>query len=95
MNGEKNIFVAGDVAGIDEEKTAQNAERQAEVVVKNICALEKENELEKYQSKKTPLIISIGKNCGIYSHGDFVFTGFIPGLMKSKIEWLEMWKKRR
>ncbi|MCA9485849.1 MAG: FAD-dependent oxidoreductase, partial [Nanoarchaeota archaeon] len=34
--GTKHIFAAGDITGINEEKTAQNAERQAETIIHNI-----------------------------------------------------------
>ncbi len=95
LEGRKNIFVAGDVAGVDEEKTAQNAERQGSVIVKNICALEKITDLKEYISKKTPMIISLGKYNGIYHHGNFVMCGIIPALMKSMVEKWEMIKKRK
>jgi|SRR3989344_3592038 len=94
LEGEKGIFAVGDVNDRMEEKTAQNAERQAKIAVKNICALEHEKSLEKYHSKKTPLVISLGRWNGIYSQGSFVFTGLIPGLMKRIIEWKEMIKLR-
>ncbi|MBS3099273.1 FAD-dependent oxidoreductase [Candidatus Pacearchaeota archaeon] len=93
--GKKNIFACGDVSDINEEKTAQNAERQADVVYHNICNLEKGKKLCEYKSKITPLVISLGKNKGIFSKRDFVMTGFVPALMKSWIEKWEMYKKRR
>ena len=74
-------------------KTARNAKRQAEIVIKNIYALERNKKLLVYTCKKTPLVISLGKYNGIYSHGKFVFTGVIPALMKALIEKWEMWKK--
>lgn len=94
LTGEKNIFVAGDVNDRLEEKTAQNTERQAEVIVKNIIAFESNNELNQYHSKKTPLVISLGKYNGILDSGNFVLTGFIPALLKFFIEKREMWKLR-
>ena len=94
MHGSKNIFAAGDVAGIDEEKTAQNAERQGKVVAGNIVALEKGGELIKYESKKTPMVISLGKWRGIFTFGNFAISGVIPALMKRFIEKREMWKRR-
>ena len=94
LHGEKYIFAAGDITNCLEEKTAQNAERQEEVVVKNIYALERNKKLSVYACKKTPLVISLGKYNGIYSHGKFVIWGKIPALMKFLIEKREMWKKR-
>ncbi len=95
LTGCDNIFVAGDVNNCDEEKTAQNAERQARIVVKNICVLDKGGKLHEYKTKVTPLVISLGKYNGIFSGEGFVFAGIVPALMKSLIEKWEMWKKRR
>jgi apoptosis-inducing factor 2 len=44
VEGHKNIFAAGDITAINEEKTAQSAEKQAAVVSENIINLE-ENKL--------------------------------------------------
>jgi len=93
--GEKNIFTIGDVGDRVEEKTAQNAKRQADVMVKNICSLEKGRKLKIYKPKSTPLIISLGKNTAIFCGKKIIFTGFIPALMKGWIEKWEMWKKRQ
>ena len=94
LEGYDNIFAVGDVSNRAEEKTAQNAERQARVVVKNIFALEKNGNLIQYHSKRTPLVISLGKCNGILSFGNFVLTGFIPALLKLFIEKREMRKLR-
>jgi len=93
--GKKNIFVAGDITDRLEEKTAQNAERQAKIVVKNIIALENKNNLVSYRSKKTHLVISLGKYNGILDLVNFVLTGFIPALLKSFIEIKEMRKLKQ
>lgn len=93
--GEKNIFAAGDITDRLEEKTAQNAERQAMIIVKNIIALENKEDLFQYHSKKTPLVISLGKYNGIIDLGDFVLTGIISALLKSFIEWREMYRLKK
>ena len=93
LKNRENIFVCGDVAGVKEEKTAQNAERQAAVVVKNIFALENGLPLKNYQIKQNFLVISLGKYRGILSRGNFVLTGVVPALMKFLIEKKEMVKK--
>ncbi len=92
--GTKNIFAAGDVTDRVEEKTAQNAQRQARIVVRNVFALEQGARLSAYHSKKTPLVISLGPYNGIFAHTSFTLTGFIPGMMKGAIERWQMWKKR-
>lgn len=89
---EKNIFVAGDLTAISEEKTAQNAEHQASVVVHNICNLEHNKPLKAYNVINRPMVVSLGKYSGIFTYGSFVFTGIIPALLKSFIEFKEMKK---
>lgn len=93
--GHSHIFAAGDITGIAEEKTAQNAEKQAEVVVRNIYHLEKKQPLESYHSKPRVMVISLGKWKGILVYKNFVLTGIIPGLLKRLIEWKTMRKYRR
>ncbi len=90
LEGTKNIFAAGDVNSTGIEKTAQNAKIQAQLVVKNIRALEKKRKLKEYNQYKTPLVISLGKWNGIFESNKFVFTGLVPGIMKSIIELKEM-----
>ena len=92
VEGYNNIFAAGDITNRTEEKTAQNAGRQARIMVKNIFAWEKKGNLIQYHSKRTPLVISLGKYNGILDTGKFVLTGLIPGLLKSLIEKREMWR---
>lgn len=94
MDGFENIFVAGDVTDVKEEKTAQNADNHGELISENILRLEKGKPLKKYKHKKTPLLISLGKIKGIFEHKNFVLTGFFPGVFKGFVEWLEMRKFR-
>ena len=91
--GHKNIFAVGDVNNVLQENTAQNAERQAKFAVRNILALDNKEKLVKYESKKTALVISLGKHDGIFEYKDFVFGGFIPSIMKVLIEKWVMWTK--
>ena len=88
VEGEDNMFAVGDITGIKEEKTAQNAELQGEVVAENIKRLERGEELKKYKSGKRAIVVSLGSKEGIVEYGNFVIGGFIGGLMK----WLtEKW----
>lgn len=93
VHGRENIFAAGDVDAVNEEKTAQNAEWQAKLVLKNILALDSGNPLESYKSRKTPQVISLGKYRGVFEFRRFVLTGWIPALMKWGIRVKEMWKR--
>tara|TARA_Y100000034_G_scaffold137001_1_gene218235 strand:+ start:9065 stop:10108 length:1044 start_codon:yes stop_codon:yes gene_type:complete len=87
--GQDNIFAIGDVTGIREEKTAQNAELHAETCVNNIEALEKKEPMVPYKAQKRALVISLGKWNAIYEGKDFVFTGILPALLKGGIErWI-------
>jgi apoptosis-inducing factor 2 len=93
--GMKNVFAIGDVNSIREEKTAQNAERQARVLCKNITNLDLGKKLIKYKTKNGLMLISLGKYSGILSKGNFVIGGIIPAIMKSGVERWKMWNKRR
>ncbi len=86
----ENIFVAGDVSNIVEEKTAQTAEKHGDVVANNILAIINGKEMKKYISKKRLMVISLGKNSGILENKGFVLTGWIPAFMKSMIEKMVM-----
>lgn len=90
VQGFRNVFSAGDVNSCKVEKTAQNAEHQAKIVVKNIMALENGGELKTYNEKKTPMIISLGKWDGIFEYNNLVFTSLIPAFMKWIVERKEM-----
>ncbi len=87
LEGKENIFVAGDVNSVKEEKTAQNAENNAKIIIKNLRALEGGRVLRKYGKEKNKgMVISLGKRNGVYERGNFVLKGFIPAIMKGAIE---------
>ncbi|EFA86067.1 putative apoptosis inducing factor [Heterostelium album PN500] len=88
----RNIYVSGDVLNVREEKLAQTAENTADIVVNNIYAMEarKESSMKQYKSFSKPILISLGKYCAIFVYKDWVFTGFIPALLKEAVEWKTM-----
>src|SRR5690606_34981130 len=90
----KNIFAGGDITDIVEEKTAQSAEKQAKVIIKNILNLDKGIPLVEYIPKKRPMVISLGKTKGIFDTGKFVMNGSLPSLMKRFVEFKTMMKYR-
>ncbi len=90
----KNIFVAGDITDIKEEKLAQNAKKQANIVIHNLLNLENNKPLLKYDSKPRIMVISLGRFNGIFQYKNFVLTGIIPGILKSLIEWNTMIRYR-
>ena len=94
MERHPHIFVAGDVTAIHEEKTAQSAEKAGEVIVHNINAMEKGQELEDYHWGPKPMIISLGKKKGILTYKTFSWAGRIPGFIKTWVEWRTMFRYR-
>lgn len=87
VKGFDNIFCGGDVNDVPEEKTAQNADRHARIIVHNLRALlGKKNKMVKHKPRSGPLVISLGDWNGIFVFKNFVLKGFIPGLMKHIIE---------
>ncbi|MEK6917571.1 MAG: FAD-dependent oxidoreductase [Nanoarchaeota archaeon] len=94
LDGHENIFVGGDVSSIPEEKTAQNSEEHAKIIIENIKRIEKNSELKEYKTKTRAFVISLGEKKGIYEYGKFSFYGVIPALMKKIIETKTMWRYR-
>ena len=89
----KRIFVGGDMNNVPEEKTAQNAERHAKIIAKNIISTINKKILTSHKPRSGPLVISLGDKYGILSFKNFVFCGRIPGLLKHFIEWwIIKWK---
>lgn len=83
-----NIFVAGDVADVREEKLAQTAEKMAAIVSTNILCMERGSKLKKYMSPPSrPVLISLGKYHGVFVLGNFAVTGPLPALLKEAVEW--------
>ncbi|NCO11124.1 hypothetical protein CO038_02910 [Candidatus Pacearchaeota archaeon CG_4_9_14_0_2_um_filter_39_13] len=90
----ENIFAAGDLNNITEEKTAQAAEKQAKVISQNIINLESKKPLLVYSPKKKPMVISLGKYNGIFEYNNIVLTGKIPALIKWLIQFKTLLKYR-
>ena len=84
--GQKNIFAAGDVNNIAEEKTAQNAEKQAAIASANIRLLNAKRRLVAYESKPRLMDISLGKHDGILIYKQRVVTGTVSAFIKWLVE---------
>jgi len=80
------IYAGGDIINIMEEKTAQNARNHASLICKNLEREIKGKSLCDYRTKKTPMVISLGSNHGIFFYNNFAFKGYTPSLMKKFIE---------
>ncbi|MFO8133094.1 MAG: FAD-dependent oxidoreductase [Thermoplasmatota archaeon] len=88
LPGYPHIYAGGDVTNIREEKTAQNAERHARVIAKNII----QNNEPKivYRPRSTPMVISLGSRRGILSWHGRSMDGRLPGLLKKLVRWWTM-----
>ncbi len=88
LEGYPNIFVGGDINSVQEEKTAQNAERHAHLIVKNLDKLQKGKPLLAHQPRSAPLVISLGDWTGILTlPNGWSINGFFSGILKWLIEW--------
>ncbi len=92
--GYRHIFAAGDITAIAEEKTAQNAEKQAEVVVENIRALAGGRALRSYRSRPRIMVMSLGARNGFLTYKDYVLSGWPVALLKRMIEWKTLQRYR-
>jgi NADH dehydrogenase FAD-containing subunit len=81
-----NIFAAGDILDINEEKLAQNAEIHTKIIAKNIVNLEKNKKLVNYNTKPRITITSLGKFCGIINYKSLNIYGIIPIIIKNLFE---------
>lgn len=86
LQGYSNIFIGGDITNILEEKTAQNANRQAQLIAQNILRSLHQKPLKVYKKKITPLLISLGKYNGLLTVSSFVLPGPLPRIVKWVVE---------
>lgn len=88
LHNHSNIFVGGDINDVKEEKTAQNAERHAMLIVKNLSNLFNNKPLIAHKPKSAPLVISLGDWKAIMTlPNGWTITGVLPGILKHLIEW--------
>ena len=87
LKGYQNIFVGGDVTAVPEEKTAQNAERHANLISTNIQRLIAKKPLKKYSLQTRPVVVALGEWRGILSYQNFVINGCLPGIGKKLVDW--------
>lgn len=88
LKGFDNIFVGGDINSVKEEKTAQNAERHAALIVNNMILKANSKPLVAHKPRSAPLVISLGDKFGIMTlPNGWVVNGRFPGWLKHVIEW--------
>ena len=86
LEGYPNIFAGGDITSVAEEKTALNAERQGNVILKNLLQSIKGKKLSGYRLRKEPMIISLGRRNAILTYWVFMIPGFLPAMIKFIVE---------
>eukprot|EP01103_Thecamoeba_quadrilineata_P004123 TRINITY_DN1384_c0_g1_i1.p1 TRINITY_DN1384_c0_g1~~TRINITY_DN1384_c0_g1_i1.p1 ORF type:complete len:392 (-),score=50.50 TRINITY_DN1384_c0_g1_i1:130-1305(-) len=89
LQGHNNIFAAGDITAIEQEKLAQTASFEADVVASNILRTEQGLPLCVYAPSDRPMLVSLGKFDGIFAYKSYSLCGFLPALMKEVVEWKE------
>ena len=94
QTNKSNIFAIGDVNDVKEEKTAQAAENQVKIAVKNIKNIEDNHQLINFNAKKRPLLLSLGKWNAILEYRSLVISGKLPALMKYIVELKTILKLR-
>lgn len=86
LQGHPNIFVGGDLTGLEEEKNAAHANSHAAVITANILRMAQQRPLVTYRPRQEPVDISLGSWDGIIIYPPFVLVGFIPGVGKRVVE---------
>jgi apoptosis-inducing factor 2 len=90
-----NMFAMGDCCNLNEPKLAYKAAGHAETVAFNIEQLIKnnQNKLKKYVvSDKPMMLLSIGRNQGVFQMGSMTFKGCLPTMFKSKGLFISKYK---
>lgn len=92
LKNHKNIFAVGNITTISQEKSAQNAEREANHLVKNIKKILRGKELQPFIPKEGPMVISLGPYDGLFVYKNLTLTGLFPALLKKIIELKTVWR---
>ena len=87
-----HIFAGGDITALQEEKTAQTAEKHADVIAHNVIAAIKNKKMKTYAPKQRLMVISLGDWNGIIAYRNFSVSGMLAGILKKAIEMRELIK---
>jgi len=86
VSGYENIFAAGGVTNISEEKIPMNALLHAELIPEHIKLLVRGKQPKRAYSPRSKTqcrIISLGANCGILvANGKYIMSGSVPAMMR-------------
>jgi NADH dehydrogenase FAD-containing subunit len=92
LAGKKNIFAVGNISSISNDKSAQNAEKEASLFVSNMRRLLSNNKMKPYVPKERPTLISLGPYDGMLIYKKLLLTGILPVLMKKIVELKTLWR---
>jgi NADH:ubiquinone reductase (H+-translocating) len=86
LTTDNHVFIAGDGAGTPYSGLAQTAIHNGTYIGKTIARLLRNKTPGAYVPHQPSFVIPIGARWAIFNHGSFVFTGFIPWLLRSAID---------
>jgi len=81
-----HFFCGGDLSAVDEEKSAQNAERQGKLIAQNVIRFFQHKSLLRYFPAKRPMLISLGDWNGLFVYDKWVISGILPACLKRVFE---------
>jgi NADH dehydrogenase FAD-containing subunit len=84
LEGQKNIFVIGDVTAIKEEKCAINVKNHLDVVATNLRNIVEEKPLKQYVTGPLMMLVSVGPSNGVLEN-----NGKAMGFPGSALGWLK------
>ncbi|XP_077988307.1 ferroptosis suppressor protein 1-like [Glandiceps talaboti] len=89
VKGYNNIYAVGDCTDVKETKMAHNAEKHGEIVAKNLLRIAHGKEKKLYKPAGTLMVVSIGRNGGVFQSGSMVFGSWMSKKIKSEDMFLK------
>ncbi|KAH9303074.1 hypothetical protein KI387_014657, partial [Taxus chinensis] len=87
IQGQSNVFAAGDIINVKELKQGMCAQKHAVVIAENIkklCKNPKQTKLSTYKASPDMAIVTLGRNTAVGQFPFGAFSGRLPGMIKSK-----------
>ncbi len=92
-NNLQDIYVIGDGANTQNSGLAQTAIHDGQYLSKLFVAMSKKSKLPKYKEANTGYVIPIGSNWALMVWGNFIYSGFLAGVLRYFID-MEYFLKR-
>ncbi len=83
VDGLTDVYAGGDVASVNEEKLAQNAEAHADVIAHNLLS---ERSSYYATSERWGVIVSLGPRDGVFYLNGYWISGLFAALLKVAVE---------